>query len=74
MLLSAHLGDEVSHGAIHRWAQKKGKALRQEEDRRWQAVFEDGEVVEGEGEEKEIMATRVVVIIFFRWAEKITNF
>jgi hypothetical protein len=58
-LLSAHIGDEVSHGAIHRWVQKKGKALRQEENQRWQAVFEDGKVFEGEGEEKEIVVTEM---------------
>jgi hypothetical protein len=58
-LLSTQIGDEVSHGAIHRWVQEKGKALRQEEDRRWQAVFEDGEVFEGEGEEKEIVVTEM---------------
>ena len=58
-LLSAQIGDEVSHGAIHRWVQKKGKALRQEEDQRWRAVFEDGEVFGGEGEEKEIVVTEM---------------
>jgi hypothetical protein len=58
-LLSAEIGDEVSHGAIWGWVQKSGRALRQEEDQRWKAVFEDGEVFEGEGEEKEIVVTEM---------------
>ena len=49
----------MSHTAIHRWVQKKGKALRQNENRRWQAVFEDGDLFEGKGEEKEIMVTKM---------------
>lgn len=39
--------------------QKSGKAVREEEDRRWKAVFEDGEVFEGEGDEKEIVVTEI---------------
>ena len=58
-LLSAEIGDEVSHGAVWNWVQKSGRALRQEEDQRWEAVFEDGEVFEGEGEEKEIVVTEM---------------
>ena len=58
-LLSAEIGDEVSHGAIWGWVQKSGRALRQEEDQRWKAVFEDGEVFEGKGEEKEIVVTEM---------------
>ena len=41
------------------WVQKSVRALRQEEDRRWKAVFEDGEVFEGEGDEKEIVVTKM---------------
>jgi hypothetical protein len=59
VLLSAEIGDEVSHGAVWGWVQKSGQALRQEEDQRWGAVFEDGEVFEGEGEEKEIVVTEM---------------
>ena len=58
-LLSAEIGDEVSHGAVYSWVQKSGQALRREEDERWEAVFEDGEVFEGEGEEKEIVVTKM---------------
>jgi len=58
-LLSAEVGDEVSHGAVWSWVQKSGKALRKEEDRRREAVFEDGEVFEGEGKEKEIVVTEM---------------
>ena len=58
-LLSTQIDDEVSHAAIHRWVQKKGKALRQDENRRRQAVFEDGELFEGEGEEREIVVTEM---------------
>ncbi len=58
-LLSAEIGDEVSHGAAWSWVQKSGKALRKEEDQRREAVFEDGEVFEGEGEEKEIVVTEM---------------
>jgi hypothetical protein len=58
-LLSAEIGDEVSHGAIWGWVQKSGRALRREENQRWEAVFEDGEIFEGEGEEKEIVVTEM---------------
>jgi hypothetical protein len=58
-LLSAEIGEEVSHGAVWCRVQKSGKALRREEDRRREAVFEDGEVFEGEGEEKEIVVTEM---------------
>jgi len=58
-LLSAEIGDEVSHGAVWGWVQKSGRALRRDEDKRWEAVFEDGEVFEGEGEEKEIVVTEM---------------
>jgi hypothetical protein len=59
VLLSAEIGDEVSHGTVWSWVQKSGKALRKEEDRRRETVFEDGEVFEGEGEEKEIIVTEM---------------
>ena len=39
--------------------QKRGKALRKEEEQRWRATFEDGEAFEGEGEAKEIVVTEV---------------
>ncbi len=58
-LLSVEIGDEVSHGAVYSWVQKSGRALRQEEDRKWKTVFEDGEVFEGEGGEKEIVVTEM---------------
>ena len=58
-LLSAEIGDEVSHGAVWSWVQKSGRALRQEEARRWKAVFEDGEVFEGEGDDREIVVTEM---------------
>jgi len=58
-LLSAQIGDEVSHGAVHSWVQKSGQALRKEENQKWRAVFEDGEVFEGEGEGKEIVVTEM---------------
>jgi len=59
LLLSAEIGDEVSHGTVWSWVQKSGKALRKEEDRRRETVFEDGEVFEGEGGEKEIVVTEM---------------
>jgi hypothetical protein len=59
LLLSAEIGDEVSHGTVWSWVQKSGKALRKEEDRRRETVFEDGEMFEGEGEEKEIVVTEM---------------
>ena len=58
-LLSTEIGDKVSHGAVHSWVQKSGRAVRQGEDQRWKAVFEDGEVFEGEGEAKEIVITEM---------------
>jgi len=58
-LLSAEIGEEVSHYPIHRWVQKKGKVLREEEDRKWQATFEYGEAFGGEGEPKEIVVTEL---------------
>jgi hypothetical protein len=59
LLLSAEIGDEVSHGTVWSWVQKNGKALRKEEDRRRETVFEDGEVFEGEGKEREIVVTEM---------------
>jgi len=59
LLLSAEIGDEVSHGTVWSWVQKSGKALRKEEDRRRETVFEDGEVFEGESEEREIVVTEM---------------
>ena len=59
LLLSAEIGEEISHYPIHRWVQKKGRMLRKEEDRKWQATFEDGEAFESEGEPKEIVITEV---------------
>jgi len=58
-LLSAEIGDEVSHGAVWSGVQKSGRALRKEEDRRREAVFEDGEVFEVEGEERDIVVTEM---------------
>ena len=58
-LLSAEIGDEISHGAVWSGVQKSGKVLRKEEDRRREAVFEDGEVFEGDGEEREIVITEM---------------
>jgi hypothetical protein len=58
-LLSAEIGDEVSHGAVWSRVQKSGKALRKEEDERREAVFEYGEVFEGDGEEREIVITEM---------------
>ena len=58
-LLSAEIGDEVSHGAVWCRVQKSGKALRREEDQRREVVFEYGEVFEGDGEEREIVVTEM---------------
>jgi len=58
-LLSAEIGEEVSHYPIHRWVQKKGKVIREEEERKWQATFEYGEAFEGEGEPKQIVVTEL---------------
>jgi len=58
-LLSAEIGDEVSHGAVWSRVQKSGKALRKEEDERRETVFEYGEVFEGDGEEREIVITEM---------------
>jgi hypothetical protein len=58
-LLSAEIGEEISHYPIHRWVQRKGKVLREEEDQKWQATFEYGEAFEGEGEAKEIVVTEL---------------
>jgi len=58
-LLSAEIGEEISHYPIHRWVQKKGRVLRKEEDQKWQATFEYGEAFESEGEAKEIVVTEV---------------
>jgi hypothetical protein len=38
---------------------RSGRALRREEDWRWKAVFEDGEIFEGEGKEREIVVTEM---------------
>ena len=39
LLLSAEIGGEISHYPIHRWVQKKGRVLREAENKRWQATF-----------------------------------
>ena len=39
--------------------QRKGKVLREEEDKKWQATFEYGEAFEDEGESKEIVVTEL---------------
>lgn len=58
-ILSQEIGAEVSHRALHCWVQQQGKNLRQEEDRRWQGVFERGEQVESDGEEREIVVSEL---------------
>jgi len=58
-LLSAEIGEEASHGALWGWVQKSGRALRKEEGRRREAVFDGDEVFEGEGEEREIVVTEM---------------
>jgi hypothetical protein len=58
-LLRTEIGEEISHYPIHRWVQGKGKVLREEEDQKWQATFENGEAVESEGEAKEIVVTEL---------------
>jgi hypothetical protein len=47
------------HCPIHRWVQRKGKVLREEEDKKWQATFEYGEAFEDEGESREIVVTEL---------------
>ena len=59
LLLSAEIGEKISHYPIHCWVQKKGRVLGKEEEQKWQATFEDGEAFEGEGEPKEIVVTEV---------------
>ena len=54
-LLSVEIGDAVRHGAAYSWLQKSSQTLRQGEDQRWKAVFEDDEAFEGEIDEKEIV-------------------
>jgi len=58
-LLSAEIGDEVSHGAVWCEVQKSGKSLRREEDQRRESVFEYGEAFAGDGEEREIVVTEM---------------
>jgi hypothetical protein len=58
-LLSAQIGDEVSHGAVHSWVQQSGRTARQREEEDWKALFEYGEVVESDGEEREIVVTEI---------------
>ena len=58
-LLSAEIGEGISHYPIHRWVQSKGKVLREEEDQKWRATFEDGEAFEGDGAPKEIVVTEL---------------
>jgi len=53
------IGDEVSHEAVHGWVQEAGRALRRRRTRGGQAAFEHGEVVEGDGEEREIVVTEL---------------
>lgn len=58
-LLSQEVGTEVSHRAVHRWVQQQGRNLREEEDRRWEGVFERGEQVESDGEGREIVVSEL---------------
>ena len=66
MLLSAEIGDEVSHGAVHSWVKEErsgseagGRPEGACHVRGWRGVFE------GEGEEKEIVAYVNVGSAFF---------
>jgi hypothetical protein len=44
---------KVSHEAVWSWVRKKWPASRREGDQRWKAVFEDGDLFEGDGKERD---------------------
>jgi hypothetical protein len=58
-LLGQEIGEEVSHRTLHRWVQEEGRRLRREEEARRERVFEGGDTLDAEGEEREIVVVEV---------------
>ena len=58
-LLRHEIGDEISYGTIHRWAQEEGKKLREEEEARQETVFGRAEKVRNDGKEREMVVLEV---------------
>ena len=50
-VFSAEVGEEIDHRTLWRLAQKEGHKLVAKEEEAWKAVFEDGELPEGEERE-----------------------
>jgi hypothetical protein len=58
-LLAQEIGEVLSHRTLHRWVQEEGRRLRGEEEAQRERVFEGGDTLEGEGEEREIVVVEV---------------
>jgi len=58
-LLAQEIGEELSHRTLHRWVQEEGRRLRREEETKRRRIFEEGDTLEGEGEEREIVVVEV---------------
>jgi len=51
-LLAQEIGEVLSHRTLHRWVQEKGRELGREEEAQRRRVFEEGDTLEGEEEER----------------------
>lgn len=58
-LLAQEIGEVLSHRTLHRWVQEEGRKLRREEEAQRRRVFEEGDIPDGEGEEREIVVVEV---------------
>lgn len=58
-LLAQEIGEVLSHRTLHRWMQEEGRRLGREEEAKRRRVFEEGDTLEGEGEEREIVVVEV---------------
>jgi len=58
-LLAQEIGEVLNHRTLHRWVQEEGRKLRGEEDAQRRRIFEEGDIPDGEGEEREIVVVEV---------------
>ena len=58
-VFSQEVGEKVDHRTLWSLAQKEGQKLVAREEQEWKAVFEDGELPEGDEKEREIVVAEV---------------
>jgi len=58
-LLAQEIGEELSHRTLHRWVQEECRKLRGEGEAKRRRGFEEGDTLEGEEEEGEIVVVEV---------------